>query len=263
MADNYEKSTVTPTLSAALFSELELDTLMAYGVHHEPSNDNKLYFFSEESSIGGDIKISQKIYAHIQQTADDNFVAAQYLDYIKANELHDECESDGITINLEEDINIDSDSETALTIESIFCSILAKEECKEDEIIIEGAYTCSKLRQGEFGGFVTRITKDSIQHGGTYTMLQEMRNPKKIQVVLGLQGGIVQSVTTEEPENLSVITIDYDTDNCDIDELTQITHLDGLKSTGLCITEVITTPIIDIKDLFDNVEKAEKLKNKD
>lgn len=46
-----------------------------------------------------------------------------------------------------------------------------------DAVIVEGAYYCSKMRQGEFGGYVTYITKDKIEHGGTQSLLELMASP--------------------------------------------------------------------------------------
>lgn len=43
------------------------------------------------------------------------------------------------------------------------------------EVVIEGAFTCDKLRPGEFGGFIIRITKDNIQEGGTGSLLEQFR----------------------------------------------------------------------------------------
>jgi hypothetical protein len=43
------------------------------------------------------------------------------------------------------------------------------------EVVIEGAIYCDKMRQGEFGGYVIRITPDGIQYGGTYSVIERMR----------------------------------------------------------------------------------------
>lgn len=43
------------------------------------------------------------------------------------------------------------------------------------KVVIEGAYTCSKMRPGEFGGFVVRVTKDNVQFSSTDQMLRLMR----------------------------------------------------------------------------------------
>jgi len=44
-----------------------------------------------------------------------------------------------------------------------------------EEIVVEGAYTCSKMRPGEFGGFVARITEDDVQQAGTGLLLDMFR----------------------------------------------------------------------------------------
>ena len=50
---------------------------------------------------------------------------------------------------------------------------LITEELKE--FCIMGAYTCDKMRPGEFGGWVCRITKDNIQWDTTYASFARMR----------------------------------------------------------------------------------------
>jgi len=176
MANNYEQSTVNPTLPKLLFTELELLTLVALGMQHEPSNDDHLYFYSEDPSWGNDIEVKQTML-----NDKSNFVVKQYLDYIEAN---NKSHNPGGTLTFDfniEDINDDCNcSECELTIETIFQSILEKKTCEETEIVIMGAFTCDKLRMDEFGGFVTRITKDAIQHNSTYQMLTEMRDQIKV-----------------------------------------------------------------------------------
>jgi hypothetical protein len=57
--------------------------------------------------------------------------------------------------------------------------ILNKPECAYiGDICVMGAYTCSKMRPGEFGGWVIRIDRDNIQYGGTYHLLNRMREQK-------------------------------------------------------------------------------------
>lgn len=175
MANNYEQSTVSPTLPKTLFTGLELLTLSAFGMSHEPSQSDHLYFYSEDPSWGSDIDIEVKMLCD-----KDNFTVKQYIDYIDANNLKAN-EDNVFEVNLEE-INDDTDSHSELTPENIFQSILNKPDCKEKEVVIMGAFTCDKLRQGEFGGFVTRVTKDSIQHSGTYQMLEQMRHPENIRL---------------------------------------------------------------------------------
>lgn len=47
-----------------------------------------------------------------------------------------------------------------------------------DEIVIEGANYCSKMRPGEFGGYLIRITKDDVQLGSTQWILELFREGK-------------------------------------------------------------------------------------
>ncbi len=56
---------------------------------------------------------------------------------------------------------------------SVFQQML--KEAGLEELFIVGAFICSKMRPGEFGGFVTRITPDTVQHGNTYTLQELMQ----------------------------------------------------------------------------------------
>lgn len=63
--------------------------------------------------------------------------------------------------------------------EQTFQRALSHPACVEagiTEIIFEGALYCDKMRPGEFGGFVCRITADKVQWGGTQTVIERMRN---------------------------------------------------------------------------------------
>ncbi len=248
MANNYEQSTVNPTLPNMLFTELELLTLAALGMQHEPSNDEHLYFYSEDPSWGNDIEVKQKML-----NDKSNFVVKQYLDYIEANDKAPN--PDGTLIfdfNIEE-INDDCNCQDCeITIETIFQSILKKKGCEEKEIVIMGAFTCDRLRMGEFGGFVTRITNDSIQHNGTYQMLEQMRHPEKVLAAVVLEGGLVQSVISDKPDNLTVISIDYDTDGSERSELTQVKQPDGSLYEALCINHRTEEPQINLAEVFQN-----------
>ena len=46
---------------------------------------------------------------------------------------------------------------------------------KIDEIVLRGAWTCSKMVDEGFGGFVVRITKEGIESGNTDDILLQMR----------------------------------------------------------------------------------------
>jgi len=56
---------------------------------------------------------------------------------------------------------------------SVFQQML--KEANVEELYIVGAFLCSKMRPGEFGGFVIRITPDTIQTANTYTLQKLMQ----------------------------------------------------------------------------------------
>jgi len=75
---------------------------------------------------------------------------------------------------LEESPDFIEDETKEITAEDVFNRIITKVD-EINEIVIEGAYTCSKMRSGEFGGFVIRFTRDRVQSGDTGTLLDMMR----------------------------------------------------------------------------------------
>jgi hypothetical protein len=50
------------------------------------------------------------------------------------------------------------------------------DETQYPHIVIHGASTCSKMRPGEFGGFVHLITRDRVQSWSTWHWLEEQIN---------------------------------------------------------------------------------------
>ena len=78
---------------------------------------------------------------------------------------------------IEEDEDEDGNK---FNIFDIFQNVIKRSESSEEvdpikDIIIEGAFTCSKMRPGEFGGFVTRISEGLVQYGSTSELLDQMR----------------------------------------------------------------------------------------
>lgn len=45
------------------------------------------------------------------------------------------------------------------------------------KLVVEGAYYCSKLRPGEFGGWACVIWRDRIEWGGTQAWIEEVTRP--------------------------------------------------------------------------------------
>jgi len=247
MANNYEQFTVSPLIPTHLVTKLELKILAGFGVNYEKHGSN-YYFFSEDTQSGDIIELSPD-----DLTDKDNFVVKQLLDYINANaDLVIEFEAGhDIAIDLE-DINRDAVSWQEITVASVFQSILKKVGAHEfiNEITIKGAFTCDRLRQDEFGGFVSLITNGSIKSMNTEDMLQSMRFPENKRIAVIMEGGLVQAIVSDSPESLSVVTIDYDTEGCDEDDLTPVKQSDGSYSNAVCTNECINEPVIDLDEVF-------------
>lgn len=67
---------------------------------------------------------------------------------------------------------------------SINCTAMFQEKLRQlpagdyPAIIIEGAATCSKLREGEFGGFAYFITRDEVRYASTWQWLHAQDTAK-------------------------------------------------------------------------------------
>jgi hypothetical protein len=69
-------------------------------------------------------------------------------------------------------------------------------------------------------------------------------------VAVVLEGGIVQSVVADHPEDIEVAVIDYDADGCDASEIVRLTQPDGSTSDAWvydCLTE---RPRIRLDEVF-------------
>lgn len=160
MANNYEQATVEPALPASAVSTFERDFLPGFGFECEEDGAETLYFFAEYAvnpSCCGDL------------TVGDAMEAASRGDRLAAALLED-------LGHPEKDLPLDRFGSGIPSWEAIFQGILRKPECAGiDEIVVMAAYTCSKMRPGEFGGWVIRITRDRVQSDGTLAMLDRMR----------------------------------------------------------------------------------------
>lgn len=160
MANNYSQATVSPVLPVALVTDFELILLNEYGFQfetHGSNGDTSYYFYVPDG----------------ERDSVDDFDLDSIEEYSK--------QGDEIALELHEFIleNGNNDIDQYISFQyswiSLFQRILNKPGCTIDEIVVQGAYTCDKLRQGEFGGFITRITKFTVQHGGTQAMLIQMQ----------------------------------------------------------------------------------------
>lgn len=74
------------------------------------------------------------------------------------------------------------------------------------------------------------------------------RSRNRVAVVL--EGGIVQSVVADRPEDIEVAVIDYDADGCDESKIVRLTQPDGSTSDAWvydCMTE---RPRISLDEVF-------------
>lgn len=74
--------------------------------------------------------------------------------------------------------------------------------------------------------------------------------PINIRIAVVLEGGLIQAIIADDPTNLSVICIDYDTEGCDEDELTQVKQSDGSFSLATCTHECVSEATIDLDSVF-------------
>jgi hypothetical protein len=69
-------------------------------------------------------------------------------------------------------------------------------------------------------------------------------------VVVTVEGGVVQSVVADRPDELDVVVLDYDTQGADEDGIEYITQPDGSKSDAVVIPIVTEHPRISLDEVF-------------
>jgi hypothetical protein len=69
-------------------------------------------------------------------------------------------------------------------------------------------------------------------------------------VAVVLEGGIVQSVVADRPEDIEVAVIDYDADGCDESEIVRLTQPDGSTSDAWVYDCVAERPRISLDEVF-------------
>lgn len=172
MANNYDQATVQPTFPISTVTEFERELLNSYGLNSEiwgTEQGKTVYFFApdcirEEIS---DLEVDL-VFEHAQK-------------------------GDPIAVKLQAFINENGEDELNDYVSGqfswifIFQEILKKPECEGiEDICVMGAFTGDKLRPGEFGGWVTRITRESVQHDGTYAAYERMKTENEFLASLDL-----------------------------------------------------------------------------
>lgn len=168
MSDFYEKATVNTMIPQRLVTPLERALLSGCGFACDEDGAN-LYFYaqnaidSDNSALrihDGDLK------------ADHSALGAAIRKFLKRQRV---CAGAGGYI--EHDIPSE-----VVSWDGLFQDILCKPENRGPgaltEIVVMGAYTCSKMAPEGFGGWVTRITKKHVQSAGTQMILDRMRKSR-------------------------------------------------------------------------------------
>lgn len=161
MANNYKQGTVQPNFPISSVTDFEKELLMQYGFSYQiddSSEERTLYFFIKEWDRDYIDHLDVDLVSECAQQGD--LIASNVLRYIQNYSSN----------NLVEYVS------KTFPWEVIFQEILKKPECEGIfDICVEGAYTCDKLRAGEIGGWICRITRESIQYETTSDAFKRMK----------------------------------------------------------------------------------------
>lgn len=83
-----------------------------------------------------------------------------------------QCEGDSLYFFVREDLKDFDGEHHDVEIPWRETLQLMRDEANHSELIVEGAYTHTKMRPGEFGGFVYYFTKHGVQESNTRSMLE-------------------------------------------------------------------------------------------
>jgi len=172
MANNYDQATVQPNFPISSVTDFEKELLSQFGFSHETyssNQDDTVYFFTEEGARDEIEDLDVDLVFECAQQGDP--IATNVLRYIQNHSSN----------------SLDTYVSSEFSWVSIFQEILKKPECEGiEDICVEGAYTCDKLRPGEFGGWVCRITRDSVQYDGTSAAFERMKKEPEFLAALDI-----------------------------------------------------------------------------
>ena len=140
MANNYTQCTVQPFIHKELITTAEIIQLEAAGFSCEVMGD-EFYIYSEEG-------------------------------FTEEYEVESEDENGDTTY---EEFPIWPIFQRIIERSKSFRPNVEVEYEEIDEIVLEGAFTCDKMRPGEFGGFLTLVTENDVRGASTADLLHMLR----------------------------------------------------------------------------------------
>lgn len=229
MADYMNQSVFQPSIPKHLITDEDRRFIEAFSITFETDGEDKFYLYADEWCCNG------------------------YLD---------PEEPGGEEIELTEDDLLNR-----------FQEIIRRSNGELPWISKESAYTCSRMRPDGFGGGAVFITADDIQYCFTGQWLEQRiseaetgnigpgtDDPPPARPVVGviIEGGLVQSVVSTVPEQLSalnLVILDYDVEGADADELLHVPQGNGASAPAVGRIEQITQSDIDLTAVFGQMQQ--------
>jgi len=220
MADYMNQSVFQPSIPKHLINDEDRRIIEAFSITFEPDGEDKFYLYANEWCCNG---------------------------YLNSEE------PDGEEVELTEDDLLNR-----------FQEIIRRSNGELPWISKESAYTCSRMRPDGFGGGAVFITTDDIQYSFTGQWLEERISetetgdigpqteappPSKPIVGIVLEGGLVQSIVSNAPEQIpemDVIILDYDVEGLEEECLLNVLQSSGEIAHAVGHIENITESGIDL-----------------
>ena len=220
MADYMNQSVFQPVIPKHLITDDDRRFIEAFSITFESTCEEKFYLYADEWCCNGYIDPEEPGGEEVELTEDDLF--------------------------------------------SRFQEIIRRSNGELPWISKESAYTCSRMRPDGFGGGAVFITADDIQYSFTGQWLEERisetetgdigpqtEDPPPSKPIVGviLEGGLVQSIVSNAPEQISemdVIILDYDVEGFEEECLLNVPQSGGEIARAVGHIENITESGIDL-----------------
>lgn len=145
MANNYDQGTMQPDVPKAAIFDHEIALLKLFGFDCEESDNESLYFYLEDGILPPDCQ-------EVEDVLTPEEIAQVKADPEYADAL-DEPIEDNLWIDILQNVLMRAPEIAAFTI--------------------MGCYYCSKMRPGEFGGWVYFVTANDFRSGGTGLLAEQ------------------------------------------------------------------------------------------